>query len=133
MFKLSAVTPEKVVFEQDVSSIIAPGIEGYLGVLTNHAPIITPLTAGRFEVKDASGKHTEYFISGGFLEVSNNVATILADAIEKPAEIDIERAKSAEQRARERLARRTSPDIDDARAEAALKRALWRQKLAGKQ
>jgi F-type H+-transporting ATPase subunit epsilon len=132
MFKLSAVTPEKVVFEQDVSSIIAPGIEGYLGVLTNHAPIITPLTAGRFDVKDPSGKQTEYFISGGFLEVSNNVATVLADAIENPAEIDIERAKSAEQRARERLARRTSPDIDDARAETALKRALWRQKLAGK-
>lgn len=132
MFKLSAVTPEKVVFEQDVSSIIAPGIEGYLGVLTNHAPIITPLAAGRFDVKDPSGKQTEYFISGGFLEVSNNVATVLADAIENPAEIDIERAKTAEQRARDRLARRSSPDIDEARAETALKRALWRQKLAGR-
>jgi len=132
MFKLSAVTPEKVVFEQDVSSIIAPGTEGYLGVLTNHAPIITPLTAGRFEVKDTSGKHTEYFISGGFLEVSHNVATVLADAIEKPGEINIERAKAAEQRARERLAKRISPNIDETRAEAALKRALWRQKMAGK-
>ena len=130
MFKLSAVTPEKVVFEQDVTSIVAPGVEGYLGVLTNHAPIITPLTSGRLEVKDTSGKESKYFISGGFLEVSNNIATILADAIEIPDQIDVERAKAAETRARERLSHRTSPDVDEERAEAALKRALWRQKMA---
>ena len=130
MFKLSAVTPEKVVFEEDVSSIIVPGVEGYLGVLTNHAPLITPLTSGRLEVKDPSGNQQEFFLAGGFLEVSGNVATILADAIETPAEIDIDRAKSAEQRARERLEHRASADVDTARAEAALKRSLWRQKMA---
>ncbi|MCP4582866.1 MAG: F0F1 ATP synthase subunit epsilon [candidate division Zixibacteria bacterium] len=130
MFKLSAVTPEKIVFEQEVSSIVAPGIEGYLGVMTNHAPLITPLTSGRLEVKDSSGQESEYFLAGGFLEVSANVATILADAIETPANIDVDRAKSAEQRARERLADRASADIDTARAETALKRALWRQKMA---
>ena len=130
MFKLSAVTPEKVVFEQDAISLVAPGIEGYLGVLTNHAPLITPLTSGRLEIKDADGKQTEYFVSGGFLEVSNNIATILADAIEKPDEIDLDRAKEAEQRARERLTHRADPEIDTARAEAALKRALMRQRMA---
>ncbi len=130
MYKLSAVTPEKVAFEQDVTSIVAPGIEGYLGVLTNHAPLITPLDSGKLEIKDADGNETEYFISGGFLEVSNNVATILADAIEKPENIDIDRAKAAEQRARERLEQRAKAEIDDARAEFALKRALWRQKMA---
>lgn len=129
MYKLSAVTPEKIVFEQDAISLIAPGIEGYLGVLTNHAPLITPLTAGRLEIKDADGKQSTYFVSGGFLEVSNNVATVLADAIESPDEIDVGRAKSAEQRARERLAHRADPEVDTARAEAALKRALWRQKM----
>lgn len=132
MYKLSAVTPEKVVFEQDVTSIVAPGVEGYLGVLTNHAPLITPLTSGRLEIRDTSGRHTEYFISGGFLEVSKNIATILADAIELPGEIDLERAKAAEKRARERLEHRTDPQIDEARAETALKRALWRQKMAQK-
>jgi F-type H+-transporting ATPase subunit epsilon len=130
MFTLSAVTPEKVVFEQEVSSIVAPGVEGYLGVLTNHAPLITPLTAGRLEVKDSSGQESAFFIAGGFLEVSANVATILADAIETPDDIDVDRAKSAEQRARERLEHRASADVDTARAEAALKRALWRQKMS---
>ncbi|NLI15353.1 MAG: F0F1 ATP synthase subunit epsilon [candidate division Zixibacteria bacterium] len=130
MFKLSAVTPEKIVFEQDVSSIVAPGALGYLGILTDHAPLITPLVIGRLEVKDISGKESIFFISGGFLEVSNNIATILADAIEKPQDIDIERAKNAEKRARERLAHRNDPGIDVARAEAALQRAMWRQKIA---
>ena len=129
MFKLSAVTPEKIVFEQEVSSIVAPGSEGYLGVLTNHAPLITPLTAGKLQVKDTSGNETEYFLSGGFLEVSNNVATILADAIEQPGEIDVDRAKAAEQRARERLEKRAQANIDADRAEAALKRSLMRQKM----
>jgi F-type H+-transporting ATPase subunit epsilon len=130
MFRLSVVTPEKVAFEEDVTSIVAPGIVGYLGVLTNHAPLITPLIPGRLEVKDSSNQRSEYFISGGFLEVSKNVATILADAVENSDEIDVERAKAAEKRARERLARRNNPEIDEARAEAALKRAIWRQKMA---
>jgi F-type H+-transporting ATPase subunit epsilon len=130
MFKFSAVTPEEIVFEQDAISIIAPGMLGYLGVLTDHAPLITPLIPGKLQVRDANGQESEYFISGGFLEVSSNVATILADAIERPEDIDVERAKAAEQRARERLSHRSSPDIDTARAEAALKRALWRQKMS---
>ena len=132
MFKLSAVTPEKIVFEQDASSIIAPGSEGYLGVLSNHAPLITPLIPGKLNVKDASGQESEFFISGGFLEVSRNVATILADAIEKPEDIDITRAEAAEQRARARLGKRADPEINVDRAEVALKRALWRQKIARK-
>jgi F-type H+-transporting ATPase subunit epsilon len=130
MFKLSVVTPEKTIFEQDVTSIVAPGVMGYLGILTDHAPLITPLIAGKLEVKDQSGKESIFFISGGFLEVSKNIATILADAIEKPQDIDVQRAKAAEKRARERLAHRGEADIDAARAEAALQRAIWRQKLA---
>jgi F-type H+-transporting ATPase subunit epsilon len=129
MFKLSVVTPEKTVFEQDVTSIVAPGAMGYLGILTDHAPLITPLIAGKLEVKDVLGKESIFFISGGFLEVSKNIATILADAMEKPQDIDIIRAKAAEKRARERLAHRSEKDVDGARAEAALRRAIWRQKL----
>jgi F-type H+-transporting ATPase subunit epsilon len=129
MFKLSVVTPEKTVLEQDVTSIVAPGAMGYLGILTDHAPLITPLIAGKLEVKDVLGKESIFFISGGFLEVSKNIATILADAMEKPQDIDIMRAKAAEKRARERLAHRSEKDVDAARAEAALRRAIWRQKL----
>lgn len=130
MFKCSAVTPEKVIFEKDVQSVIAPGYLGYLGILTDHAPLITPLVPGKLELKDSSGAENVYFLSGGFLEVSGNICTILADAIERPSDIDVNRAKAAEKRARERLKHRNSPEIDVERAEAALKRALWRQKIA---
>lgn len=132
MFKLSVVTPEKIVFEQDVRSIVAPGSEGYLGVLTDHAPLITALIPGILTVTDNTGDEVDYSVSGGFLEVSGNVATVLADAIEDPDRIDVERAKQAEQRARNRLSRRSDSEIDELRAEAALARALNRQKMARK-
>lgn len=130
MFKLSVVTPEKVVFEQDVRSIVAPGSEGYLGLLTYHAPLITALSPGKLTVTDNAGNEVDYSVTGGFLEVSGNVATVLADAIEAPDGIDVERARRAEQRARERLSRRADSDIDEIRAEASLARALNRQKMA---
>ncbi len=129
MFKLSVVTPEKPVVDQDARSVIAPGSEGYLGILTDHAPLITALIPGKLSVTDLENHTVDYALSGGFLEVSHNVATILADAIEKVEEIDLTRAKEAEKRARERLARRARPDIDVARAEAALSRAINRIRL----
>lgn len=132
MFKLSVVTPEKIIFEKDVRSIVAPGSEGYLGVLTDHAPLITALIPGKLTVTDNAGDEIDYSVSEGFLEVSGNVATVLADAIEVPDRIDVERAKQAEQRARKRLSRRSHSDIDELRAEAALARALNRQKMARK-
>ncbi len=132
MFKLSVVTPEKVVFEQDVRSIVAPGSEGYLGVLTDHAPLITALIPGKLTVTDNVGNEVDYCVSRGFLEISGNVATVLADAIEAPDIIDVERAKRAEQRARERLSHRSDSDIDEVRAEAALARALNRQRMTRK-
>jgi F-type H+-transporting ATPase subunit epsilon len=126
LFKLSVVTPEKPVIDQDVRSVIAPGSEGYLGILTDHAPLITALIPGKLSVTDLENHTVDYALSGGFLEVSHNVATILADAIEKIEEIDLVRAREAEKRARERLAHRAHPDIDLARAEAALSRAINR-------
>ena len=132
MFKLSVVTPEKVVLDQDVRALIAPGSEGYLGILTDHAPLITGLIPGKLTVTEPDNRQINYALSGGFLEVSNNVATILADAIETPEKIDVERAQRAEQRARERLAHRSDPNIDVVRAEAALARALNRQRLAAR-
>lgn len=82
MYTLSVVTQEKVIFEKEVISIIAPGTEGYLGVLTNHAPLITALKPGKLIVKTGDDHEEVFAISGGFLEVSENKATILADAIE---------------------------------------------------
>ncbi len=82
MFKLSIVTPIKVFYDGEVRSIVAPGEVGYLGILSHHAPLITALKPGRLTVRDVNDHTSEYDISGGFLEVSNNSASILADSIE---------------------------------------------------
>ena len=127
-FHLSLLTPERSFLETEVTSIVAPGSEGYLGVLANHAPLITALVPGKLTVKDAHAEKI-FAISGGFLEVSDNRATILADAIEVPEAIDAARARRARERAAERL-KDTSGKIDMARAEAALRRAINRIRIA---
>jgi F-type H+-transporting ATPase subunit epsilon len=79
-FTFRLVTPQRIVFEGPVVSIQAPGSEGYLGVLAHHAPLITMLKDGRLEMRDPSGRVTAWHVTGGFLEVSNNRASALADS-----------------------------------------------------
>ena len=79
-FQFRLVTPQKLLLEAEVSSLQVPGSEGYLGVLAHHAPLITALQEGRLTVKDPSGHATAYHVTGGFLEVSDNRATVLADS-----------------------------------------------------
>ena len=79
-FTFRLVTPQRVVFEGPVISIQAPGSEGYLGVLAHHAPLITMLKEGKLEMRDPSGSVTAWHVTGGFLEVSNNRASALADS-----------------------------------------------------
>ncbi len=129
-FHLSVLTPEKQIFDADVTYLEAPGMDGYLGVLAHHAPLITALVPGKLVLRDLHNMDKAYAISGGFLEVSNNDAVILADAMESLDEIDLGRAQSAERRARERLGKVSDASIDAARADAALKRAVNRIKLA---
>ena len=81
VFKLSILTPEKTVFEGDVSYVEAPGTEGYLGVLAHHAALVTALAKGTLTVRDAAGAESRWQVAGGFFEVSNNTATVLADAV----------------------------------------------------
>jgi len=81
LFRLSILTPEKTVFEGDVSYIEAPGTEGYLGVLAHHAALVTALATGTLTVREASGAESRWRVAGGFFEVSNNVATVLADSV----------------------------------------------------
>lgn len=132
MFKLTVVTPEKTVLERDARSIVAPGSEGYLGVLSNHAPLITALRPGILSVKDEKGEESFYSLSGGFLEVSANVATILADSIESADNIDVERAEESLKRARERLLHRADLQLDTERVQASIERARNRLNLARK-
>lgn len=126
--KLEVVTPQRSVLTEEISSLVVPASEGYLGILGNHAPIITGLQSGLIKYNQDSKNHY-LAISSGFMEVSQNKVTILADSAERPSEIDRERAKAALERAEKRLKER-QPGLDAARAEFALRRALTRLKAA---
>lgn len=128
--KLEVVTAESQTFSGEVNAVIAPGVEGQLGILPHHAPLMTMLQSGELIVKK-DGEEFYLVITGGFLEVRPDKVIILADACEHCEEIDIARAEAAKKRAEERL-KSQSPEIDHARAEAALRRALIRLKVAEK-
>jgi F-type H+-transporting ATPase subunit epsilon len=128
MYRLVIVNPEKRFYENDVNSIIAPGSLGYLGILTDHAPLITGLVPGKLTVKDSKNQEKIFAISGGFLEVLKNNVTILADSIEPAEGIDFKRAEEALKRARERLESRDQK-VDVPRADFAMTRALNRIKI----
>ena len=132
MFILSIVTPEKVYYEAEVQSLVVPGTEGYLGVLSNHAPLITALIPGKIEFRDAEEKVNIMAVSGGFLEVSHNQATLLVDAVERADEIDTERAQIAYDREKKRLisAGKGETDIDLPSVRSALERAANRIRIS---
>src|SRR5574341_1422147 len=111
MYQLSIATPDRVFYEGEIVSLVAPGTAGYLGVLTGHAPLLTPLAVGKLTFRDASGKSFLAALSGGFLEVSKKGAIVLADSIEFPDEIDRARAERAAEKARQRLAKKEGIDI----------------------
>jgi F-type H+-transporting ATPase subunit epsilon len=108
--------------------VVAPGIEGELGILPHHAPLMTMLAPGELLIRKDS-EETYMSVSGGFLEVRPDKILILADACERAEEIDIERAEAAKRRAEERLKTRT-PELDVAQVQAALLRSLVRLKVA---
>jgi F-type H+-transporting ATPase subunit epsilon len=128
--KLDIVTAERVVFSDEVDEVVAPGVEGQLGILPHHAPLMTTLLPGELLVK-RGGEEFYLAISGGFIEVRPDRIIVLADAAEREEEIDIARAEEAKRRAEARLAE-SVPGVDMARAEAALRRSLARIRVAGR-
>ncbi|MBW2203822.1 MAG: F0F1 ATP synthase subunit epsilon [Deltaproteobacteria bacterium] len=129
---LEVVTPEKVMVSQEVDIVVAPGTMGEFGILEGHVPFLSGIEPG--ELRFASGNQTERFlVTTGFSEVFDNKVSVLVDAAEKVTEINLERARKAVERARERLAKdRGGEDIDFLRAEAALKRAMVRIRISEK-
>ena len=122
---LEIITPEKPVLKEQIESVTIPGSLGGFQILKDHAPLISSFEIGIIKVKNGTSEN--YFTtSGGTVEVNHNRVLVLADSIEKVSEIDQNRAEQAKQRAEERLKRKHEEDIDEARARAALERALNR-------
>jgi len=122
---LEIITPEKPIFKDSIESVTIPGTQGNFQVLKDHAPLISSFEIGIVKVKNASTE-THYATAGGTVEVNQNKVLVLADSIEKISDIDQNRAEEAKKRAEERLKRKNEEDVDEARAQAALNRALNR-------
>ena len=111
--QLSIVTPERLVLSEDVDQVNIPGVEGDLGILYDHAPILTTMRAGPFsyELVGEKGRKTiNMIVSGGYLEVTDNRVIVLAEAVEFLDEIDKGRAKASLAKAEEAL---SNPDLSD--------------------
>jgi F-type H+-transporting ATPase subunit epsilon len=132
-FRLEVVTPLRVLVSADATELVAPGSEGYFGVLPGRAPFITTLKAGELTYRTARDER-RLAVSAGYAEVRGDRVRILASAAEEAEEIDVARADQARERAEGRLVAWASGDekIDHARALAALQRALARLEVAGK-
>ncbi|HWP30437.1 MAG TPA: F0F1 ATP synthase subunit epsilon [Fimbriimonadales bacterium] len=128
MFQLSVVSPDRIVVDEVAESLVAPGVEGYFGILAGHEPFVSQLKIGALKFRDAGGRDQKVAVAGGFLEASGDRVIVLADAAERAEEIDIERARAALERARKRLEEK---DVNIVRAQAAIERALNRLKVAG--
>ena len=124
--KLEIVTPQKIAYEQNVELLEAPAIDGLIGILPRHAPLVTALKIGVIRVKNGE-EEILISISEGFMEVKPVGVNVVVRTAELPKEIDIERAEKAKKRAEQRLETDDS-QIDEARAETALQRALSRLK-----
>jgi F-type H+-transporting ATPase subunit epsilon len=129
-FRLEIVTPEKLVFSEDIVSLIVPAEEGYLGVLAGHAPLLCSLKPGEIKIRRESGESL-YATSGGFMEVTPKKTSILSESAEAPETVDLARAEKAKQRAKDRLSH-PGKDVDRERAEASAARADNRIKIAKK-
>ncbi|HEV2066780.1 MAG TPA: F0F1 ATP synthase subunit epsilon [Thermomicrobiales bacterium] len=125
---LEIITGERVVFHQDdVDMVVAPGIEGAIGVLPSHAPLISLLSQGELRVKKGGGEES-LVVFGGFIEILDDKVIILADSAERAEEIDLERTALARQNAENAL-RNRGDVVDLAEAESALRQAAIRERI----
>ena len=129
-FMLEIVTPERILFKDEVEFMVAPAVDGEIGVMRNHAPLVAALKIGVLRFKDGKGVEKKMAVSGGFMEIIDNTGRILAETAEPGEHIDVLRAKASKERAERRLAQRDET-INHIRAELSLKRAIARIRAAG--
>lgn len=128
--RVEVVTGEReVLVQDDVDMVVAPGVEGQLGILPRHAPLITTLTAGELRIT-RGGEEESLAVSGGFLEVARDRVMVLADTAEHAGEIDLARAEEARRSAESALVNRRDGGMDLAEAQAALRRSTVRLRVA---
>ena len=127
-FHLEIRTPEKLIYEGDVTSVSAPGIEGNFQILYGHIPFLTALNVGEIRVQESDTPRS-MATSGGVFEVLRTGVTALVETAEWASDIDVSRAESALEGANEQLAA-DAPDLNHPRAKAALARAQNRIKVA---
>lgn len=129
--RVSVVTPDGKVYDGDVDMVSVRTVEGELGILPRHIPLVAPLSIGVARLKKGSTVE-KVAVSGGFVEVRPDQVTILAEAAEMSSGIDVDRAQKAKERAEQRLNEQQKEGIDIERAEIALKRAINRLDVADK-
>jgi F-type H+-transporting ATPase subunit epsilon len=128
-FMLEIVTPEELLFKDEVQFVVVPEVNGELGVLRNHAPLIAALKAGIIRYTDINGAIKKVAISGGFMEVMSNEARVLAETAERGSQIDVLRAKASKERAEKRLSEHDA-SINQVRAQMSFARAAARLKAS---
>lgn len=130
------VTPNGVQYEHEGQIAVLEAVDGQIGIMAGHEPLVTPLSIGEVHVKrdhEHQQKIDKIAVNGGYVEFSNDVATIVADSAERARDIDIKRAESAKERAERHLveAKQTKDSSSQARAEVALRRAINRINVYG--
>lgn len=128
--RLKIVTPDRVVFDGEIISLVARGIEGDFQIMKNHAPFVTVLDIRKIKVKLRNEERIAA-IAGGYIIVRNNLITIMSDACEWVDEIDVKRAQRAKEIAEKKL-KSSNSDKDTMNAEIALKKAINRLDLTNK-
>ena len=130
--RLKVVTPGRLLLDEEVDEVTAPGVKGEFGVLPNHISFLTLLEPGEMSYKQGTTRRF-LAISGGYAEVLDNVMTVLAPAAEFGVEIDVNRARAAREKAERRLSEIHFEDKNFAAAEQALRKSLVRLQVAGKE
>ncbi|MBI3923475.1 MAG: ATP synthase F1 subunit epsilon [Armatimonadetes bacterium] len=128
-YLLEIVTPERLVFSGDVTSITAPGELGYFSVWANHAPLLAALRSGVLTFREAQGEEKKLAVGGGFFEVASNHAILLADSAEFPEEIDVEKERENLRLARHQASHSRSEQVDPETARVEAERSAARLKL----
>lgn len=127
-YRLEIVTPERLVFADQVTFVSLMAAEGSMGIMAHHAPLVTTLQIAPVKIQFPDKADQWVAVEGGFMEVTEDKVTILAEAAELPEEIDVDRALRAKERAERYLAARDEYDFK--RAELALRRALTRLEVS---